>query len=573
MKYNLSGLMQRMRVSKRLLLTPAILLLLPVLLAFTLIGAGLPQMARAAAMGDCNLMVPAHPLTAQGLMTPWVISNGMSTCTEADDNMSSVFVQAVIFDPATRQLSVYDPLVVTAGTVPAIMPVPVTLPQGAVVGIWGGGNDNVTHLVGPGAKACVNGLATPFGQFFYCNAPDFFRDIQGKVTPPPLGTANDGQPCPSVRDFNIVDMDQSDNVQTTYLVTPNGQTAQNTAANRAELIDSRVIKNPSDNRLLTNFVDPAIGCHPWAVPDLTDNGTPTAALALDEMQAAVYQAAPQALVPLGDPMTLEGGVENLTKTNLYRVGVDQPIAQTTFFASTRNYCQNIQSVSEYRWLVTDKAKLVVAPSPVPANATNLWTFMAQRLNATFGPGGLNCTALLGTSNPVYVTTNAGGVAIDATLMYKPPVATAPVANAVAPVAVKGGKATIDPVYVILVLIALVAGGMGAMGFLMFKMKEQLSKSNDQLAKSNDQLVAASKLLDAIDVQLIHLNLAAAGSLTIPIEDPSDKERIERVKWTADELKAVDVEKEPERARKLSDLLGKDLAALANRQVPREPIIK
>ncbi len=276
-----------------------------------------------AVVGDCTLTVPRFPLTAAGLATPWILSNGLSTCVEADTNASSVFVQATIFDPATKALSVYSPLVIDAGTTPAIAPVVPAIPRGAVVGIWGGGDNNVTHLVGPGAAFCVNGLTTPFGQVFFCNAAGFFGEAMGKVTIPPLGVAVDGLPCPTVRDFSVVDQDQSDNVQTTYLVAVNGQIAQNTANNRLALTDALVIKNPSDNRLLTNFLDPALGCTPWMVPDIGDNGILAPSQALDELQAAKFQAAPQALVPQGDPMVLEGGTPNLAKTNLYRAGVFQ----------------------------------------------------------------------------------------------------------------------------------------------------------------------------------------------------------------------------------------------------------
>ena len=78
-----------------------------------------------------------------------------------------------------------------------------------------------------GEGNCVNGLTTPvvsiFGQVAYCNAVAFFAEaynlIQaGTLVVPPLGMANDKQPCPTVRDFFVVDMDQSDNVVTTYLV-------------------------------------------------------------------------------------------------------------------------------------------------------------------------------------------------------------------------------------------------------------------------------------------------------------------------------------------------------------------
>ena len=71
--------------------------------------------ANAAAVNmDCSLIVPANPLTAQGLATPYQLvatnaNNG--ACNEAN-KLQAAFVQGAVFDPATGQISVYDPLVV-----------------------------------------------------------------------------------------------------------------------------------------------------------------------------------------------------------------------------------------------------------------------------------------------------------------------------------------------------------------------------------------------------------------------------------------------------------------------------
>src|SRR5207237_5595690 len=142
-----------------------------------------------------------------------------------------------------------------------------------------------------------------------------------RVKVPAVGTAKDGQPCPTVRDFSVVDQDQSDNVQTQYLARADGQTAQLTAANQTKLPKATIISNPSDNRLLTDFIDPALGCQPWRAPDLADKGNPVPALALDEIQASADQGAPSALIPLNNPMTTVGknNRPSLAKTNLYRL--------------------------------------------------------------------------------------------------------------------------------------------------------------------------------------------------------------------------------------------------------------
>jgi hypothetical protein len=246
----------------------------------------------------------------------------------------------------------------------------------------------------------------------------------GKTTVPPLGTAKDGMPCPTTRNFAIVDMDQSDNVQTQYLANGKGQTAQLTAANQAAIPNGTVLGNPSDNALLTRFVDPALGCTPWMVPDLANNNNPVATYGTDELQAAAQQQPPVALVPAGDPMVLVNGQPNLFKTNLYRLGADQPPAASlnanaATSANTTTYCQNLVNVALPR-LQLDMNLFQNQPSPDNGvTATTLFGFLANRLNATLGPNGLNCTGLLKIQNPVTLTTNGNGVVTSATITTKP----------------------------------------------------------------------------------------------------------------------------------------------------------
>ena len=56
-------------------------------------------------------------------MTP-----AQSGCTMTNAAALGAFVQATILNPATGALSVYDPLVITQGTTPAVAPVVPTLP-------------------------------------------------------------------------------------------------------------------------------------------------------------------------------------------------------------------------------------------------------------------------------------------------------------------------------------------------------------------------------------------------------------------------------------------------------------
>lgn len=377
-------------------------------------------------LNDCTLIVPANPLTAKGLATPYQLTAttaGATNCHEATPS-EAVFVQAAVLDLDTGQIGIYNPLVIDRGTQPAVAPVTPRLPAHAMVGIWFGANGMGLHLQGASTTTlsdarCVNGLGgSVFGQTAYCNAPTFFsaanRMIQaGKLTPPPLGTGRDGLTCPTVRDFSVVDQDQSDNVTTTYRATQDGKLAQNTSANADALSSSSAFGNGSDNRLLAIALDSALGCAPWQAPDLADPGHMATALPLDELQAAKYQPAPVALVPSRDPMTLVAGRPNLAKQNLYRVGVDQPKVATVAQAAQEQiaYCQNLLKVAPTR-LQQDRPWTSAAPSLDPAVANSLYTFLAVRLAFTAGPSGLNCTGLLHQANPVQLTLS-NGVIVDA----------------------------------------------------------------------------------------------------------------------------------------------------------------
>jgi hypothetical protein len=413
--------------------SPLMLFGLSVPVVLTLIAAGgsiFPHLRiRAAALNmDCTLIVPANPLSAQGLATPYqLVGNNAKAngpCKEMN-NAQAAFVQGAVLDPATGQISVYNPLVVDQGTQPAVAPVTPQLPARAIVALWFGFNGNTLTLQDSNGSLaqgrCVNGIrGSIFGQFAYCNAPAFFAAANllmrtGKLAPPALGTAKDGQPCPTVRDFSVVDMDQSDNVTTTYLVTVGGRVAQDTAANRGALGKIPTAKNASDNRLLAVALDTALSCTPWMAPDLADPGNRVPALPLNELQAAAHQAAPVALVPSGDPMVLVNGQQNLFKVNAYRLGVDQRLAPFAS-ASTTTYCTNLLNVAPAR-LQLDKGKAlttVQGSSPDPMVANSLFTFLAQRFVATFEANGLNCAGLLNQKDPVTVTTQ-GGVAVDATI--------------------------------------------------------------------------------------------------------------------------------------------------------------
>ena len=371
---------------------------------------------------NCALIVPDDPLSAVGLATPYrlVAANPADGACHESDKAQAAFVQATVVDPATGAVANYNPLVIDQNSTPAAAPTVPTLPAGAVVGIWFGYNGDTLTLRGTSgtslsAGTCVNGLnGSLFGQYAYCNAVAFFQAANaaitaGKLAVPALGTGSDGLPCPTTRDFGIVDQDQSDNLTATYLVAGTNGMAQNTAANRTKLGGATPLSNGSDNGLVASILDPLLGCTPWKAPDLADPGATTSSLALNELLAAARQAAPVALVPVNDPMVLVNGAASVAKTDLYRVGVNMP-AVNTATETPQAYCQNMATAGMSR-LFKDRTLTRAAPSPDPAAANSLFTFLAQRLQQSFI--NLNCTRNTGRRPPVRVGRAANGVAIEA----------------------------------------------------------------------------------------------------------------------------------------------------------------
>jgi hypothetical protein len=270
-----------------------------------------------------------------------------------------------------------------------------------------------------------------FTQVAACNAVAFFQAANtairsGLLTVPSPGTATDGQACLTTRNFGVIDQDQSDNVTTKYLALGNGTIAQDNAANAAALAGATPVFNGSDNALIDDFVDPALGCTPWMVNDLANPGQTATALPLDELQSAAFDGnaagSPQALVPLNDPMVLDNnGNQNTDKTNTYRSIVDMlalPAGQ-----SPAEYCGDMESLQGVR-LQQDVNLLINGPSPMPAAASNLFTFLAMRLQSFTN---LNCQNF-GLQNDVSTTVDGNGVVVAACFLQQVNAVTAGAGN-------------------------------------------------------------------------------------------------------------------------------------------------
>jgi hypothetical protein len=348
-------------------------------------------------------MVPNEPLTPQGLMTPYVL-NGPN-CDEANP-VNARFVHGVVVNINTGQLFIYNPLVISAGMAVVSNPAPVnfTLPD-HVVGLWFGSNSNFLTLsndIGVANGRCVTGpQGSPFGQFAWCNADRFWMTVnqliqQGKITVPPLGNALDNQPCPTLRDFFIIDMDPDDGVQTLYSVTTLNQVIQKTQNNMKMFQIKTDLANDGDNRLLTKFVNPAIGCNTLMIPDAADPGMNRPSDVMNIIQAMLVQGPPIAFTPNTDPMITTNGQPDLLKMNLYRLGVDQP--QAAVFGGDNDpaaFCRNYATIAVPRFKSLN-AQLKNFMSPAAGFAT-LFDFMKARAMTTYAA--LNCQGLTGLPDP------------------------------------------------------------------------------------------------------------------------------------------------------------------------------
>ena len=160
-------------------------------------------------------------------------------------------------------------------------------------------------------------------------------------------------PCPTVRDFSLVDQDQSDNVTTTYVVTADGQTALPGSGVAGTAVGNGS-RQPADHPLRR----PGARLHGQHVPGAqpVQPRHQEATQATDELFAAADQKAPVALVPPNDPMTTVGAdidiipddfptAGNLStfKTDLYRAELGQPLTGFNTVATATQYCTNLKA--------------------------------------------------------------------------------------------------------------------------------------------------------------------------------------------------------------------------------------
>jgi hypothetical protein len=217
----------------------------------------------------------------------------------------------------------------------------------------------------------------------------------------------------------LVDQDPSDNLVTTYLLDPiTMKVSQDTITNRQIYPAAIILKNGSDNRLLT-LLNLAMGCKGYVAPLLSDpSGAMSSSMVLNELHAAARQQAPMVSLPSRDPMTriVSGAntIPSLLKNNLYRKGINQRQITTLQEADTTPFCGYLGNTITR--LQANKASFTTQQSPDPNAASNLFTFLATRFSQTYI--NLKCDMLLDQANPVILTLT-GGITTDAAFTTLP----------------------------------------------------------------------------------------------------------------------------------------------------------
>ena len=199
-----------------------------------------------------------------------------------------------------------------------------------------------------------------------------------------------------MRDFSFVDSTPGDGVVTSYLLSLQGGTAQNSAKNRNILLSKHEgytvisnIDNGADNALLNNYVLPAVACTPWTVTDLV-SGQMIGASVLNQIQSDLdyTQDVPKAQVPLTDAQVLTNGKGNLIKLNAYRAGLYQSLltmVKPLQDGDPASYCMAMTTYTS-NLLGTSPTYFQSFPSPNTNIAANLYDYLVLRFQNSFSTG-------------------------------------------------------------------------------------------------------------------------------------------------------------------------------------------
>lgn len=356
---------------------------------------------------NCLIIIPEDPLNG-GLFKPWYIFNETQEdeCSQYNPK-TSVFIEATILDKDSGEIFVYNPLVVNKNDIPEVFPNSLKLPINNIVTIHFGCNCNSLKFVySPQVVQgnCINGLnSSVFGQFAYCNSIIFFKSINesiknGKVNIPKVGLTLKGDFCPTIRNFAVVDQDQSDNLLSSYIITTNFKVAQNTLYNRNNLSVLTYVSNGSDNRLLNAFILPALSCESFTAPDFEDRNITKSSLVLNELHASNNPTDNDALIPPFNPMTLVSDEESLDKVNLYRLGVNMNILQNLDINLNYNYCKSLSRIAP-NFFIKYGLEFSLASSPDSYTANNLLNFLVLRFENTWNI--LGCKNITNNDSPVF----------------------------------------------------------------------------------------------------------------------------------------------------------------------------
>ena len=402
----------------------------------------------------CGITIPADPLTAVGLSSPFIIADTIETFSASQykslnthnycntlNYKSTVLIDALILDVDTGNILIYQPLVandMNQVAFPTRFPI---LPTNFIIAYWFTSNGmpivflntNSTNSINDGQCVFGDGVSI-FGIFGYCNAINFFTSANSLIAAnilkiPQVGNTIYKVPCLTTRHFGFVSEDQGTGVYSSYIVTKDNKVAQNTQYNRHILNVSNIIENTiSNNRLLNKIIYPVIGCNAFTVVDLTEitpgsyGGFPSvqsSSLALNEL----FAMKDFALIPSGSPMVLQ--LDTMTNTQSYidlqkfinyRGGLNQHFVNgLNYPQDTINYCKNMYSIAG-PYLGIHGNELFIAQSPNKSFANNLLNFMAHRFVNSWSR--LNCETLTNKICPITVIFDSNGVAIDSNILTK-----------------------------------------------------------------------------------------------------------------------------------------------------------